>query len=91
MHTPLYCLLGCASNAWAALWLVVVMGTVTHWFGVRYGIDTPAFYEHSLQAIIPAGAIHSLPVHAVQLYESIGCLIAVARPFVVQKKIKISW
>ena len=63
-------------------------GTVTHGFGVRYSIDTPAFYEHSLQAIIPAGAIHSLPVHAVQLYESIGCLIAVALLFSFKKRLK---
>ena len=63
-------------------------GTVTHGFGIRYGIDTPAFYEHSLQAIIPGDAIHSLPVHAVQVYESIGCLIAVAVLFWFKKRLK---
>ncbi len=63
-------------------------GTVTHGFGIRYGIDTPAFYEHSLQAIIPVDAIHSLPVHAVQLYESIGCLIAVVVLLWYKKRLK---
>jgi len=63
-------------------------GTVTHGLGVQYGIDTPAFYEHSLQAIIPADAIHSLPVHAVQLYESIGCLIGVVILLWFKKRLK---
>jgi len=63
-------------------------GTVTDSFGIRYGIDTPAFYEHSLQAIISVDSIHSLPVHAVQVYESIGCLIAVAVLFWLRKKLK---
>jgi prolipoprotein diacylglyceryltransferase len=63
-------------------------GTVSSGFGVRYGHQTPAFYEHSHQAILPVDAIHSLPVHAVQLYESIGCLIAVAVLLWIKKRLK---
>ena len=63
-------------------------GTVTHSFGIRYGIETPAFYEHSLQAIIPEDAIHSSPLHAVQLYESIGCMIAIFLLLWFRKKLK---
>jgi Prolipoprotein diacylglyceryl transferase len=63
-------------------------GTATDSFGIRYGIDTPAFHEHSLQAIIPTDAIRSLPVHAVQLYESIGCLIAVVLLLWFKKRLK---
>ncbi|HEX6893037.1 MAG TPA: prolipoprotein diacylglyceryl transferase family protein, partial [Chryseolinea sp.] len=44
--------------------------------------------EHSLQAIIPANSIHSLSVHAVQLYESIGCLIAVTVLLWSRKKLR---
>ena len=53
-------------------------GTVTtSGWGIQYGHNTAAFRSLHYQNIIPADAIRTISLHPVQLYESLGCLIAV--------------
>lgn len=52
-------------------------GTATSGWGVRYGQNTSAFHDHYVEGILPAEGFYSLPIHPVQLYETLGCLIAI--------------
>jgi len=57
-------------------------------WGVCYTPESSAFREHFLEGVIPATANSSLPVHPVQLYESLGCLIAVVFLIGIRKHIR---
>ena len=52
-------------------------GRTSDWFAVRYGKDTLPFLEQTASGVIPNDALHTLPLHAVQLYESLGCLCVI--------------
>jgi prolipoprotein diacylglyceryltransferase len=52
-------------------------GTLTSEWGVQYGQNSHAFHDHYMEAIIPPGSLYSIPIHPVQLYESLGCIIAI--------------
>jgi prolipoprotein diacylglyceryltransferase len=45
--------------------------------GIQYGPGTSAFYDHYFEGVIPGESLSSLLVHPVQLYESLGCLLAI--------------
>lgn len=61
-------------------------GSVTTGWGVHYGIGTSAFFDHASEGIIPVDNLHSLAVHPVQLYESLGCFAAIIVVLKVRKK-----
>lgn len=42
--------------------------------GVRFPAGSPAFLQHRAKGLLPPGAVTSLPVHPVQLYEAAGNL-----------------
>lgn len=42
-------------------------------WGVRFPLDSPAFYDHWNHGLISSTATQSLPVHPTQLYESLFC------------------
>ena len=42
---------------------------------VRYPADSPAFYQHLTAGLLATGAVRSLPVHPVQLYEAVASWI----------------
>ena len=61
--------------------------TGTGW-GIQYGQETSAFQHHYMEGLIPQTATTSLSIHPVQLYESLGCLIAVVLLLNVKSKFK---
>ena len=63
-------------------------GTVTSGWGIQYAYGTSVFNQHFTEGILPPAAGHSLPVHPVQLYESIGCLLAVVILWKLKSKFK---
>ena len=52
-------------------------GTTTSGWGVQYAPGTSPFQHHFIDGFLSSTAVHSLSVHPVQLYESLGCLLAV--------------
>ena len=52
-------------------------GARTSALGIQYGPGTSAFYDHYIEGVIPRESLSSLAVHPVQLYESLGCLLAI--------------
>ena len=52
-------------------------GARTSGWGIQYGPGTSAFYDHYSEGVIPGESLSSLLVHPVQLYESLGCLLAI--------------
>ena len=51
-------------------------GSTTSGWGVQYGPSTSPFKHHFTDGFLSSTALHSLTVHPVQLYESLGCLLA---------------
>lgn len=43
--------------------------------GVRFPAGSPAYEQHALQGLLPAGAVTSLAVHPSQLYDAVGNLL----------------
>ncbi|MBL7857856.1 MAG: prolipoprotein diacylglyceryl transferase [Cyclobacteriaceae bacterium] len=46
-------------------------------WAVHYGKTSTVYYQQLHEQLIPEGAAHSLGIHPVQVYESIGCLLIV--------------
>ena len=76
MFTRLGCFFaGCDFGVpWDGLW------------AVRFPAGSPAFQEHVALGLLPAGATHSLPVHATQLYESAAGFILLVAVMMVRRR-----
>jgi prolipoprotein diacylglyceryltransferase len=63
-------------------------GSTTSGWGVQYGPGTSPFQHHFADGFISSAAVHSLSVHPVQLYVSLGCLLAALFLYVSRKKLR---
>ncbi len=63
-------------------------GSTTSGWGVQYGPGTSPFQHHFADGFLSSAAVHSLSVHPVQLYESLGCLLAALFLYSSRKKLR---
>jgi prolipoprotein diacylglyceryltransferase len=63
-------------------------GSTTSGWGVQYGPGTLPFQHHFADGFLSSTALHSLSVHPVQLYESLGCLLASLFMYSNRKKLR---
>jgi len=63
-------------------------GSTTSGWGVQYGPGTSPFQHHFVDGFLSSTALHSLSVHPVQLYESLGCLLAALFVYGSRKKLR---
>jgi len=59
-------------------------------WAVRFPAGSPAFVEHRLLGLLPAGAATSLPVHPTQLYESLAGLLLLCVVLAVRRRQRAS-
>ena len=63
-------------------------GSTTSGWGIQYGPGTSPFQHHFSDGFLSSSAVHSLSIHPVQLYESLGCLLAALFLYSSRKKLR---